>query len=157
MARALITFKLEGEVIFFYQTQLYTTYMLFIRQSRDCRIMWLGMAGVDTGFRTITLVLYIGSLPSLATWFPCGRGRTVFILGSKVKVTVTIQFCKYNFWQQDRFRITLVLYIGSLPNFGHMIPLWKGKNPIYFGVIRSKVKVTITINRIFDNRIVSAR
>jgi hypothetical protein len=25
---------------------------------------------------------------------------------------------------------------------GHMIPLWKGKNPIYFGVIRSKVKVT---------------
>ena len=40
---------------------------------------------------------------------------------------------------------------------GHMIPLWKGKNPIYFGVIRSKVKVTITINIIFDNRIVSAR
>jgi hypothetical protein len=38
-----------------------------------------------------------------------------------------------------------------------MIALWKGKNPIYFGVIRSKVKVTITINRIFDNRIVSAR
>ena len=41
-------------------------------------------------------------------------------------------------------------------NFGHMIPLWKGKNPIYFGVIRSKVKVTITINIIFDNRVVSA-
>jgi hypothetical protein len=40
---------------------------------------------------------------------------------------------------------------------GHMIPLWKGKNPIYFGVIRSKVKVTVTINIIFDNRIVSAR
>ena len=38
----------------------------------------------------------------------------------------------------------------------HMIPLWKGKNPIYFGVIRSKVKVTITINIIFNNRIVSA-
>ena len=29
---------------------------------------------------------------------------------------------------------------------GHMIPLWKGKKPIYFGVIRSKVKVTVTIN-----------
>jgi hypothetical protein len=40
---------------------------------------------------------------------------------------------------------------------GHMIPLWKGKNPIYIGVNRSKVKVTITIDRIFDNRIVSAR
>ena len=38
---------------------------------------------------------------------------------------------------------------------GHLILLWKGKNPIYFGVIRSKVKVTITINRIFDNRVVS--
>jgi hypothetical protein len=38
---------------------------------------------------------------------------------------------------------------------GHMIRLWKGKNPIYFGVIRSKVK--ITINRMFDNMIVSAR
>jgi uncharacterized membrane protein len=50
------------------------------------RIMWLGMAGglaiVHTGFRTITLVLYIGSLPSLTTRFPCGRGRTLFIFGS---------------------------------------------------------------------------
>jgi hypothetical protein len=36
-----------------------------------------------------------------------------------------------------------------------MIPLWKGKYPISFGVIRSKVKVTITMNRIFDNRVVS--
>ena len=33
-------------------------------------------------FRMIALVLYIGSLPNLATWFPCGRGRTLFILGS---------------------------------------------------------------------------
>ena len=30
----------------------------------------------------ITLVLYIGSLPNLTTWFPCVRGRTLFILGS---------------------------------------------------------------------------
>jgi hypothetical protein len=51
--------------------------------------------------------------------------------------------------------ITLVLYIGSfLTNLDHMIPLWKGKNPIYVGVIMSKVKVTVTINIIFDNRIV---
>jgi hypothetical protein len=38
------------------------------------RIMWWGMAGgradVHIGFRTITLVLYIGSLPNLVTWFP---------------------------------------------------------------------------------------
>ena len=38
---------------------------------------------------------------------------------------------------------------------GHMISMWKGKNHIYFGVIRSKIKVTVTINRIFDNRVVS--
>jgi hypothetical protein len=52
-----------------------------------------------------------------------------------------------------RFRtITLVLY-----KLGHMIPMWKGNNPIYVGVIRSKVKVTVTMNIIFYNRIVSAR
>jgi hypothetical protein len=34
-----------------------------------------------------------------------------------------------------------------------MIPLWKGKNPIYFGVIRSKVKVTVSIDNIFDNMV----
>jgi hypothetical protein len=36
-----------------------------------------------------------------------------------------------------------------------MIPLWKGKNPIYVGVIRSKVKVTVNINIIADKRVVS--
>jgi hypothetical protein len=52
------------------------------------------------------------------------------------------------------------LTAGSFPHYnfssvyriftkhGHIIPLWKGKNPMYFGVIRSKVKVTVTINRI---------
>ena len=30
----------------------------------------------------ITLVRYIGYLPNLTTWLPCGRGRTLFILGS---------------------------------------------------------------------------
>ena len=36
----------------------------------------------------------------------------------------------------------------NLSKLGHMIPLWRGKNPIYFGVITSKVKVTVTINRL---------
>ena len=45
------------------------------------RIMWLGMAGVHRGFRTITLVLYIESLPNLATWFPCVRERTQLFWG----------------------------------------------------------------------------
>jgi hypothetical protein len=43
---------------------------------------WVWRAGVHTGFRTIALILFIGSLPNLVTWFPCGRGRTLFILGS---------------------------------------------------------------------------
>jgi hypothetical protein len=42
-----------------------------------------------------------------------------------------------------------VYWIFNTP--GHMIALWKGKTPINFGAIRSKVKVTITINIIFDN------
>jgi hypothetical protein len=37
-----------------------------------------------------------------------------------------------------------------------MIRLWKGKNPIYFGVIMSKVKVTVTINKCLDTTVVSA-
>ena len=69
-------------------------------------------------------------------WFSYAGGRTGVLTGFRT--------------------LTLVLYIGSLrTRLGHMIPLWKGKNLIYFGVIRSKVKVTVTINIIFDNRVVS--
>ena len=83
------------------------------------------------------------------------KGKNPIYFGvtrSKVRVTITIN---------------IILTTGSFPHnfssaywiftkFDHMIPLWKGKNPIYFGVIRSKVKVTITINIMFDNRVVSA-
>ena len=66
------------EVLFF-QRVIYF-YTPVSRRAVLCDWVWL--AGVHTGFRTITLVLYIGSLPSLATWFPCGRGRILFILES---------------------------------------------------------------------------
>jgi hypothetical protein len=49
-------------------------------------------------FRTITLVLYIGSLPNLATWFPCGRGRTLFILGSLPLYRLIIYIDGYILW-----------------------------------------------------------
>jgi hypothetical protein len=79
-------------------------------------------------FRTITLVLYIGSLTNLGTWFPCGRGKNPIYFGvirSKVKVTVTINII---FDKQDRFRtITLVLYIGSLPNLAIWFPSGRGR------------------------------
>jgi hypothetical protein len=75
------------------------------------------------------------------------------VIRSKVKVT----YYKYNFWQQGRLpTITLVLYIGSLTNLATWFPCGKGRT-LFLGVIRSKVKVTITINIIFDNRIISAR
>jgi hypothetical protein len=61
---------------------LYIGNQFLYARLETCRIMWLGMASVHTGFRTITLVLYIRSLPNLTTWFPCGRERTLFILGS---------------------------------------------------------------------------
>ena len=40
-----------------------------------------GRADFHTGFRTITLVLYIESLPNLATRFPCGRGKPFLFWG----------------------------------------------------------------------------
>jgi len=124
------------------------------------RIMWLGMAGgrsgVHTGFCTITLVLYIRSLPNLATWFPCGRGRTLFILGSLGQRSrsplLQIEFLMTGSFPHDNF--SSVYWIFT--KLDHMIALWKGKNPIYFGVIKSKIKVTVTINRNVDNRVVSA-
>jgi hypothetical protein len=98
---------------------------------RRGRIMWLGMAGVHTGFRTITLVLYIGSLSNLATWFPCGRGRTLCILGP---LGQSHRYYKYNFWQQDRFRtITLVMYIGFLPNLATWFPCGRGRTLFILG------------------------
>ena len=109
-----------------------------------------GRTGVNTGFRTITLVLYIGSLSNLATWFPCGRGRTLYILGS---LGQGHRYYKYNFWQRSFPHDNFCSVYWNFNKLGHMIPLWKGKNPIYFGVIRSKVASTINI--IFDNRVVS--
>jgi hypothetical protein len=44
-------------------------------------------------------------------------------------------------------KIIFIVTVTLNFDLGHMIPLWKGKSPIYFGVIRSKVKVIITINK----------
>jgi hypothetical protein len=59
---------------------------------------------------------------------------------------VNIQYTELSF-PHDNF--SSVYWIFT--KLGHRIPLWKGKNHIYFGVIRAKVKVTITINRISKN------
>jgi hypothetical protein len=79
-------------------------------------------------FRTITLVLYIGSLTNLATWFPCGRGRTLFILGSlgqrSRSLLLYIEFLTTGSFPHDNF--SSVYWIFT--KLGHMIPLWKGKN-----------------------------
>jgi hypothetical protein len=107
----------------------------------------------------------------LATWFPCGRGRTLFILGSNVKVTITINRIFDNRMWPSLVKIQyteLKLSCGNDPVVKNSIysngdlDLWPNDPkinrvlPFYFGVIRSKVKVTITINKIVDNRVVSA-
>ena len=110
--------------------------MVFIRPSRDGPyyvIGYGGRTGVHTGFRTITLVLYIGSLPNLTTWLPCGRGKTLFILGSLGQRSRS-PLLLIDFWQQGRFHmITLVLYYvyWIFNKLGHIIPMWKGKTPLY--------------------------
>jgi hypothetical protein len=87
---------------------------------------------------------------------PLWKGKNPIYFGviwSKVKVTVTInKILTTGSFPHDNF--SSVYWIFT--KLDHMISLWKGKNPIYFGIIRSKVKVTVTINRIFDNRVVSA-
>jgi hypothetical protein len=109
----------------------------------------------------------------LGHMIPLWKGRTLFILRSKVKVTITINRISngdLDFWPNDPkinrvlslpqgnhvatlvkdpiYRTKVIVLYWIFNKLGHMIPLWKGKNPIYFGVIRSKVKVTVTIKRI---------
>jgi hypothetical protein len=64
-------------------------------------------------------------LTNMATWFPCGRGRTLFILGSKFKVTITINIILDN--RIVFCTITLVLYIRSLPNLATWFPCGRGR------------------------------
>ena len=115
---------------------------------------WVWRAGVHTGFHTITLVLYIGSLPELVTWYPCRWGRTLFILGllgqRSRSLLLYIEFLTTGSFPHDNFRSVYWIFT----KLDHMIALWNGKNPIYFGVIRSKVKVTVTINIIFYRLII---
>jgi hypothetical protein len=74
-----------------------------------------------------------------------------------IRLKVKVTYYKYNLttglFPYDNFNSVYWIFT----KLNHMIPLWNGKYPIYFGVIRSKVKVTVTINIIVDNRVVSAR
>ena len=51
--------------------------------------------------------------------------------------------------------ITLVMYIGSFTKLGQLIAHWKGTIPFHYVVIKSNVKVTVTINIFYDNRVAS--
>ena len=88
---------------------------------------------------------------------PLWKGKNPIYFGiirSKVKVTVTINiFFTTGSFPHDNF--SSVYWIFT--KLDHVVPLWKGKNPIYFGVIRSNVKVTVTIDIIFVNRVLFAR
>jgi hypothetical protein len=91
---------------------------------------------------------------------PLWKGKNPIYFGvirSKVKVIVTINKILDN-QEMCASQNTQIIkrYNGNNPKINRVLPL-PGKNPIYFGVIRSKVKVIVTINRMFDNRVVSAQ
>jgi hypothetical protein len=93
-------------------------------------IVWRGrQAGIHTGFRTITLVLYMGSLPNLATGFPRGRGRTLFILGSIPLYGLIIYIDRRILW------CTHFLYLDLWPNdpkINRVFPLPQGNHVAKF-------------------------
>ena len=109
---------------------------IFICPSRDGPyyvIGYGGRAGIHTDFRTITLVLYIKSLPILATWLPCWRGRILFILGSlgqrSRSLTINIIFDN-RIVSHDNFSS---VYIGSLPSLATWFPCWQGRTLFILG------------------------
>ena len=73
---------------------------------------------------------------NLTTWFPCGREKILFILGSLGQRSrsplLLIEFLTTGSFLHDNFSSVYWIFTTKL---GHMIPPWKGKNPIYFGVI----------------------
>jgi hypothetical protein len=101
-------------------------------------IMWPSLFTVtinrifDNGrFCMITLVLYIGSLPNLTTWFSCGRGRTLFILGSLGQRSLTINIIFDRPWPND-------------PKINRVLPLSQGNHVVKFvkdPIYRTKVIV----------------
>jgi hypothetical protein len=107
--------------------------MIFIRPSRDRAVLcdWVWRAGVHTGFRTITLVLYNQIFTKLGHMIPLWKGKNPIYFGViRSKVT----YYKYNFLQQDRFcTITLVLYIGFLPNLATWFPCGSGRTLFILG------------------------
>jgi hypothetical protein len=93
------------------------------------------------------------------------QNTTVYINYQTVKIYIyrffllpqgnhVAKFVKDSIYRTEVIMFSSVYRIFT--KLGHMVPLWKRKNPIYLGVIRSKGKVTVTMNIIFDNRVVSA-
>jgi hypothetical protein len=86
----------------------------------------------------------------LATWFPCGKEIIVFILGSLSQRSrsplIWIEFLTTGSFPHDNFSSEYWIFT----KLDHMIALWKGKNPFHLEIIRSKVKVTVTVTLTFD-------
>jgi hypothetical protein len=130
---------------------------IFIRPSRDWPFYVIGYGGRPHRFLHDNFSSVYWILTKLDHMIALWKGKNPIyfrVIRLKVKVTVTInRILTTGSFPHDNF--SSVYWI--ITKLGHMIPLWKGKNPIYFRVIKSKVKVTVTINRIFNNRIVSTR
>ena len=100
---------------------------IFMRPTREGPYYVIGYVrrvGVHTGFCTITLVLYIRSLPNLATWFPCGRGRTLFIFGSLPLYHLIIYIDGHNLWCTHFLLWYYLVYLSgsdSVQAFYHLL------------------------------------
>ena len=115
--------------------------------------MWLGAAGgrphmfPHNNFSSVYQIF-----TKLGHMIPLWKGKYPIYFGVKGQGH---QSYKDNFLQRSFPHDNFSSVYWNFTKLDHTIPLWKGKNPIHFGVIRSKV--TVTINIIFDNRVVSAR
>ena len=96
-------------------------------------------------FRTITLVLYIGSLTNVATWFPCGRGRTLFILGSldqkSRSALLYIELLTTGSFTHDNFSSVYWIFITWFPCRRGRTLFILGSLPLYRLIIYIDVRI----------------
>jgi hypothetical protein len=130
---------------------MFLLYLFLYARLETGRIMWLGMVGGHPHrFSHNNFSSAYQIFTKLGHMIPLWKGKNPIYFGVKGQGHC---YYKYNFWQQGRFHMitSFVYWIFT------MIALWKGKTSIYFGVIRSKVNVTITMNRIFNRLIIYRR
>ena len=114
-----------------------------------CLILWLDFGTVLIG--CFFLVFHFIHLNCISVYDTLSTVYSFFIsINFYTPVSRRAVLCNWVWRAGGRPHNNFISVYWIFIKLDHTIPLWKGKSPIYFGVIRSKVKVTITINRIFN-------